>query len=291
MRRILITGASGFIGRHLVQSLERLEYDVYTTSRRLDGDKNCKSDITSEETKEFISRISPNTLIHLAGILDVRQSHLRPMDYHKINTGGTLNVLSAMSKVPNSEIIYLNSGGAIYDSDQALPMSETSTLRPLSPYGVSKMAAEQYTSIICKNYGIDWTSLAISNCYGNFQASNSGVMWNFFNKIKCNDKAIIYGKDTSRDFVYIDDVINAILLAIGNPTNQRVNISSNVETKLIQTYLEIASKLKRSPNFVIADPLKNEVSRSQLDNSLGLQLLGWAPKVSIEDGIGLSIEQ
>jgi len=289
MKRLLVTGAGGFIGRHLLQALEYLDYEVFTLSSKLIGERNCTSDIGSVQTREFIERVSPNTLIHLAGCMDVRQSHTQSIDFHKVNTGGTLNVLSALKSVSNAEFIYLNSGGAIYDCNENLPLNEKSRLGPISPYGISKMAAEYYTAVICKSSGINWTSLAVSNCYGDFATSTSGVMWNFYDKIRNNEKALIFGNQTSRDFIYIDDVVNAILMTIDNPTFQRVNISSNIESKLSFVYSEIATKLRMESNFEIVNALENEVSRSQLDNSLALQLLGWFPKISVEDGIGLSI--
>lgn len=291
MTSVLVTGASGFIGKRLIPVLVQRGYrviqvDIQNTSKDIQY-----LDITSNECVDFVRECNPEVVIHLAAQVDVLESFTKTRKDLQTNILGTLNLLlgSAESQVTN--FIYINSGGAIYDANQEKPIRESGVLAPLSPYGVSKLAGEYYVQSICSTYGIGWTSLALSNCYGPVQDHFKGVIFAFWENLKKNKQVRINGAQTTRDFVYIDDVIEAINLAILKPCNRRVNISSGIEVSLIELFQMVASLMNKNVSPILNDLRVGEISKNSLDNSLANILLGWAPKFTLYEGLRLSIPE
>ena len=286
MERVLLVGGAGFIGQSVSKILSNkgIEFQILDVSPN-SPIGSIKMDRVSDNLDNALFEFAPTTIIHLAAQIDVRESFVNPILDLQVNILGTVRLLEAANEVKCRNFIYVASGGAIYDSGGILPHNEFSKQFPVSPYGVSKGAAEEYVRVMCTNFQSNWTSLAISNCYGPVLEHGRGVVYQFWQAITSGNSPKIYGPDVTRDFVYVDDVAEAIFLAISNPTNCRVNISSNTETSLVDLFKVVARTLESNVLPEIYDANAGEVSRSKLDNSLAEKKLGWRPKVDLEHGI------
>lgn len=291
MNRVLVTGSSGFIGSELSKYLDLQGYKVWKLDKnsKLESEHEFQIDISKKTQFESISNLQFDTIVHCAAQTDVRQSVDQPAPDLLSNTLGTLFLIEFAVDVGVKNFVYINSGGAIYGEDQ-LPLNEKSTISPASPYGLSKFAGEEYVRILSNRFGLNWSSLALSNVYGEVKRNQKGVIYEFAKSLLENRTPVIYGKEVTRDFIYIDDVLRAIEKAIITPTNCRVNISSNVETSIHEIYNIVAQKLRHEVKPEIKEPRFGEIMRSRLDNSLAKNLLGWSPLVSITEGVNLSLE-
>lgn len=290
MRNVLVTGSEGFIGHEISQKLNSAEFRVWKIDKHVSAHSiyELDIDITSKEDLQKISNVSFEVIIHCAAQTDVRASVEDPLADLYTNGIGTLNLVEFAVSNQVKNFIYINSGGAIYGTDE-FPLSEKSPVAPSSPYGLTKFLGEEYVRILCTKNRIHWSSLALSNVYGDITRNNKGVIYEFAKKLSQNQAPIIFGKKVTRDFIYIDDVIQAIVLAMSNPTFCRVNISSNVETNIEDIYTLVAREMKTSIEPVFEDPRFGEILRSRLENSLAKECLGWAPTVSITEGVAKSL--
>lgn len=291
MQKILVTGSQGFIGQETVSLLRTKGFKVYTLDI-LDGDdQHFKCDITSDSIESIIRDTKPETVIHLAAQVDVSSSLNDPFSDLNTNILGTLKVLTACISAKVNEFIFVGSGGAIYSSSNQMPVPEDGSVLPVSPYGVSKLAAEGYVRVLSELHGMGWTSLALSNCYGNIEFHRRGVVYEFFKKISAGQSPIINGAEVTRDFIHVHDVASAIYLAIGHPVNKRLNISSNSEISLKDLFNEIAS-LTNSPVIpTYLPPREGDVLRSRLNNSRAQQMLNWSPKIDLREGLRMNLNE
>ena len=290
MQKVLITGSEGFIGKALARSLNSAGCDVITIDNSGNSKSTYKIDIKDEKILEIFSKEKPDVVIHLAAQIDVMQSFKDPIGDLGINGIGTLNILQAAIASKVSHFIYINSGGAIYDPLSELPIVESAGIRPLSPYGISKFIGESYVRILCEENGIGWTSLGLSNCYGPISENKKGVIYKFVESFSKQEAPVIYGGDMTRDFIYIDDVVDAITKTLNKPTNRRVNISSGIETNILQLFLTIRELLGSKLEPIIAEARFGEIQRNSLSNSLALEVLGWRPTTSLHEGLIKSLE-
>jgi UDP-glucose 4-epimerase len=290
VHKILITGSEGFIGKALARSLNAAGYDVITVDNSGNSKSTYKSDIKDEKILEIFSKEKPDVVIHLAAQIDVMQSFKDPIGDLGINGIGTLNILQAAIASKVSHFIYINSGGAIYDPLSELPIAESAGIRPLSPYGISKFIGESYVRILCEENGIGWTSLGLSNCYGPISENKKGVIYKFVEVLSRQEAPVIYGEDMTRDFIYIDDVVDAIIKTLSKPANCRVNISSGIETNILQLFLQIRELLGSTLEPIIAEARFGEIQRNSLSNSLALDVLGWSPTTPLDEGLIKSLE-
>jgi len=285
VQKVLITGSEGFIGKALARSLNSAGYNVITVDNSKNGESIYKSDIKDEKIIEIFSKEKPDVVIHLAAQIDVMQSFKDPIGDLGINGIGTLNILQAAITSKVSHFIYINSGGAIYDPLSELPIVESAGIRPLSPYGISKFIGESYVRILCEENGIGWTSLGLSNCYGPISENKKGVIYKFVEVLSRQEAPVIYGEDMTRDFIYIDDVVDAITKTLSKPANCRVNISSGIETNILQLFLQIRELLGSTLEPIIAEERFGEIQRNSLSNSLALDVLGWSPTTPLDEGL------
>jgi UDP-glucose 4-epimerase len=291
MQTILITGSEGFIGRKTAIHMKQLGYKVFTTDLReskYSWDHRV-ADLSNVNCWADFQDLSPDLIIHLGAQVDVRDSFINPTNDLLINAFGTLKLLEYGISKGITNFVYINSGGAIYGAGQELPTRETQNDFPISPYGATKLIGESYVRILCSQFNVNWTSLALSNCYGPVTDHGKGVIYEFCKAVDSGEMAVINGKDVTRDFIYVGDVLRAIELAVKEPVNSRVNISSNSETSLGDLYSEVCSIKKVQENCRYRDPAPGEVLRSRLDNSLARELLGWEPITSLKEGLKLSL--
>ena len=291
VRKVIVTGSSGFIGSRLCDRLRDSGFDVH----ELDLQSRSKSlnfvefDLIKSDPVKIFQRIRPNVVIHLGAQTDVLTSFDLVEKDFLTNAFGTIRIVEASIKCGCENFIYINSGGAIYSNLANLPIKEDSLSKPISPYGLSKLTGEAYLEILAKKYDLPWTSLALSNCYGPVGENPKGVIYQFWKSIMENKQPYVNGKNVTRDFIYVEDVISAIVLSIDKALNSRVNISSAVETRIVDLYQVVADEMNSSLELEIRPPILGEVARSALDNQRAQALLGWSPKVTLESGVVLSI--
>lgn len=290
MINVLVTGSNGFIGSQLAIHLESKEYRVWKLDRYFHSQmqNQLRIDISRKIEFEAISSMRFDAIVHCAAQTDVRKSVEDPTLDLMSNGLGTLNLLEFAAQTGVANFVYINSGGAIYGNEE-LPLSEKSFIAPSSPYGLSKFVGEEYVRILSAKFGFEWSSLALSNVYGDVAKNKKGVIYEFTNSLLRNKTPIIYGKEITRDFVYVDDVIRAIEKSLVVSTQCRVNISSNLETSIYEIYDLVAGQLNSKIKPEIKAPRFGEIMRSKLDNSLAREKLDWNPLVSVIDGVKISL--
>jgi len=291
VKRVLVTGASGFIGRHVVEHLHDKGFHVVGLDLYANNHLTHIVDICDANLSEIFSQINPDIVVHLAAQVDVTESFTNPELDLKINALGTLNLVNASIANKIDNFVYVNSGGAIYSTEQSFPITESGSILPISPYGLSKLMGEYYVRILCQRSRMPWVSLALSNCYGLVTEHKRGVLYNFWNDIKMQKTPTINGLETTRDFIHISDVVHAVELAILNPVNMRLNISSNQETKIIDLLELVSNRMACEVTPRILDLPQGEISRNVLDNNLAMKFLNWVPAVTIKKGVDISLPE
>jgi UDP-glucose 4-epimerase len=284
LKKILITGSEGFIGKSLLSELSTTNnfYDVHTLSRTGNGLKHIRADITLDNVSDKIVEINPDVIVHLAGNVSVPFSLKNPLEDFKINAAGTLSILNAAQNTDCNNFIYVTSGGAIYDATSPMPLHEDSPIKPISPYGLSKYVAESYVSLMSGIGRTAWTSLALSNCYGPLSTHKQGVISRYWNDLLSGVQPVINGIGVERDFIHILDVTKAIVHAIEKPSNCRLNISSNSTTRLEDLLERMQNILGSHLEPIIRELPLGEVKINRLDNSKAKDFYSWSPEFSLD---------
>lgn len=291
MSRILVTGSEGFIGSAAVASLEAAGHEVVTLDLR-HGDgvrEHYVSDIRTIDLDDLFVKVKPEAVVHLAAQVIVTESFVNPIHDLEVNALGTLKVIQASIKSGCRNFCYIHSGGAVYDSDAVLPLTEKSPERPVSPYGLTKKLGEGYVRVLSEVASSSWSSLAYSNVYGPVLTHGRGVIFEFWKALSNNQTATIFGKDVTRDFLHIDDAARAIVRAVAQPTNKRINISSGTEINLFDLYNIVSKQMRVEIEPRIEPARAGEILRSCLSNAEARNILNWTPEIDLERGIALCI--
>lgn len=300
-QRALITGGSGFIGSHLVDRLIDEGFDVTVVDNLSTGDKKYLNprasfyelDICDPDLKKVLESQHPDIVFHTAAQASVATSVADPNTDATINVLGTLNLLSICSSLGIRRFVYSSTGGALYGNPEELPCPETHPIRPVSPYGASKYAAEVYIRAFAESTGLKYTILRYSNVYGPRQDpfGPAGVIAILAQRMLTNKKVTIYGSgDQERDFVYISDVVDANLKAAEEKENEEYNIGVGEGTSL-NTIVSMLAKFTNYSLSPVHEPAREgDVFKIALDNKKAKQLLGWYPKIDLSDGINITVE-
>ena len=311
--RVLVTGAAGFIGSHLVDRLlaegeEVLGVDDLSSgslSNLADGRRSKmgkftfqRVDITSTALQELIKRQRPEVVFHLAAQVDVRRSVADPIHDAMLNIIGTLNVLQSAKQAGASKVVFTSSGGCIYGEpdESRLPVTENQVFwpeaLPESPYGVSKKVVLDYLRYFKTVQDLDYTALALSNVFGPRQepASEVGlegqVVAIFCRKMLGGRPCTIYGDGTqTRDFIFVEDVVSAFVAARDAGSGELVNVGSGTELSVNELYSRLAELTGTRFDPVYAAARPGELNRIVVDPSKAGQVLGWRPAVDLEDGL------
>ena len=291
MLKVLVTGSQGFIGSAITTSLQKNGYEVYgLDNRSLNFVNNFFTvDICSSEAAEIVQEIKPDFVVHAAAQIRVDQSFSDPYSDLRSNAFGTLNIVRASITAKVKNFCYINSGGAIYDQTGQLPIAENGLVHPLSPYGATKFLGEEYLRILAESTSMKWSSLALSNCYGPISDHEKGVIYHFAKSMAAGIRPTIYGSTVTRDLIHIEDVCAAILSSIESPSMGRVNISSGIETSLLELFLLISQELNYKGEPILMAPKPGEILRSCLSNKKAFELWDWTPKIDINSGIKLAL--
>lgn len=295
MTQVLVTGGAGFIGSHIVKRFVAGGYEVSVVDNLSSGRKEAlpahvplfELDILSPELDRLLARLQPEVVIHLAAQTDVSFSVENPLADARINIEGTLNVLEAARKHGVRHFLFASSA-AVYGEVDVLPVTESTPLRPLSPYGMSKMVGEGYVRLFAQTYDMVYTIFRLANVYGPGQerAKESGVTSIFFERLMKGEAPLVYGDGSqTRDFVYVRDVAEGFFLAVKSPMNGTFHLSTGEETS-INRLLELLGRLFPAappPRYGKARP--GDIWRSVLSNEKVRERLGWQPKYTLWEGL------
>ena len=300
--KALVTGGAGFIGSTLVDRLlaEGHAVDVVddlstgslanlAEARATQGYELTfhRLDIRDPSLVDLLAHRRPEVVFHLAAQADVRVSVDRPVFDAEINILGTLNVLEGARAAGVRKVVFAASGGTLYGEPDQLPVKESQPQRPLSPYGVSKKAAIDYLSAYRELHGIEFTALALANVYGPRQDPHgeAGVVAIFAGRLLTGDPCTIFGEGTqTRDFVYVDDVVDAFARAAQKGSGLLMNIGGGVETSVNELYRTMSAAANVDDPPIYAPARAGELARSALDPSRAKMHLGWQAWTTLEAG-------
>jgi len=308
--KALVTGGAGFIGSTLVDRLlaEGSSVDVVdnlstgSLANLADARRSKEGrlsfhqlDIRSPDLAELMNRCRPEVVFHLAAQADVRVSVADPLFDADVNVMGSLRVLEGARSSGAQKVVFASSGGTIYgDPDPAdLPVKESHPQAPLSPYGVAKKVVSDYLNAYRELHNLEFTSLALANVYGPRQDPHgeAGVVAIFAGRLLSGQPCTIYGDGSqTRDFVYVDDVVDAFARSAERGGGLVLNIGTGAETSVYDLYRTMADKAGVDQPAVTAPPRAGELHRSCLDPARARIHLGWQPWTTLEDGAAAVIE-
>lgn len=293
-KTILITGGAGFLGSHLAQKLARenrvIAIDIVNNLPQdiKQSIKFYEMDVADPEggIEEVFQKERPQIVYHLAGPIALRREINDPLFKKSLNILGNLNtILNCCTKYGVEKIIFFSSGGAIYEKANIIPTPEDYLAHPISLYGSANLIIEEYLKTYYQKYGLNFTILRLSNVYGPRQWG-SGIIPSIITKIISDESPIIYGNGTqTRDFIFVEDAIEASIFAIKDNKNKTYNVSSGEEISVNELLDKIAAILNKPNKPVYTSQKINEIERSCLDNSKIKKELRWQPKTNIDQGL------
>ncbi|MDX1663446.1 MAG: NAD-dependent epimerase/dehydratase family protein [Candidatus Promineifilaceae bacterium] len=301
--RCLITGGAGFLGSALANHLAQEGHDVRVVDDLSNGDRSFLSP-TVHFNRGDINNIpflwsmlqDVDCVFHLAARVSVAQSILYPLDYNRVNVGGTVSLMEAMRDAGVSRVV-LASSGAIYGEQTRQPVRETDDPRPDSPYAVSKWAAEQYVHTIGRLWGIETVAVRIFNAYGPRQAlpvSHAPVVPRFLRQVLSGGSVVLFGNgQQTRDFIFVSDVVTALVCAAEADADvvnrQVINIGSGEETSVDALVGLVEEATARPANRVYNRDKSGGVDRLVADIARARRLLNWTPTVSLHEGLARTV--
>jgi len=300
--KILVTGAAGFIGSHVVDTYLANGYEVVAVDDLSTGRLSnlnpaarfYQMDIRSPELQNVFETERPDFVNHHAAQMDVRRSVTAPIFDAEVNILGSINLLENAARYNVKRVIYISSGGAVYGEPEYLPCDEEHPARPICQYGASKYTIEHYLYLYQHIYGLNYVILRYANVYGPRQNPHgeAGVVAIFTGQMLSNEQIIINGDgEQQRDFVYVGDCAQANLLAL---TSEKVNTIHNIGSGLGSSVNDIYHMLRdiacydKLPKYA---PAKlGETRRIYLDTGRAARQLGWVPTVNLMDGLKMTVD-
>ena len=300
--RALVTGGAGFIGSTLVDRLLASDHEVDVVDDLSTGGLHNLADaranrdgrltfhnldIRNPGLVDLMARRQPEVVFHLAAQASVPVSVKDPLHDATVNLIGSLYVLEGARAAGSRKIVYAASGGTLYGEPDELPVKESAPQRPLSPYGVSKMAVIDYLVVYRELYEIEFTALALANVYGPRQDPHgeSGIIAIFSERLFAGEPCVINGDGThTRDYVFVDDVVDAFARAADKGSGLVLNIGTGVQTSNVEVYdaLATAFGVDQPPVFGPARP--GDVLNNAIDPGRAGIHLGWKPWTALANG-------
>jgi len=299
--RILITGGAGFIGSHVASAYLNAGHDVGVVDNLSTGRKEnvpagahlFRVDITDLECLERVfAEVRPEVVSHHAAQMDIRRSLREPLFDANVNVLGSLSVLELSAQYAVKKFIFASSGGAIYGEPQALPATESAAEMPISHYGVTKLSVERYLYTYHHLYGLRFTTLRYANVFGPGQnpRGEAGVVAIFIGQMLRGEVPTIFGDGSkTRDYVFVEDIVEANLLALERGNCGVFNIGRGIQVSDYEIFDTIRENVgcTSEPNF--APRRSGEVEHIALDASAAARILGWKPTIGLIEGITRTI--
>jgi UDP-glucose 4-epimerase len=295
--RILVTGGAGFIGSTVADRFIALGHEVAVLDNLSTGFREfvppaarfVKADVTDgDAVGRFFAEWRPEIVSHHAAQMDVRKSVDDPVHDARTNLLGGINVLLACTRHGTRKVLYASTGGALYGEGRQLPATEDHPVNPESPYGASKHSFEHYLYLWKLLHGLDYTILRYPNVYGPRQNPHgeAGVNAIFIGLMLEGKRPKIFGTgEQLRDYVYVDDIVEANVLALTKGSGEMVNIGSGVGTSVKQIFTELQSILGFAGDAIYDAPRAGEIQRIYLDATRAREVLGWRPRVGFREGL------
>lgn len=299
----LITGAAGFLGSSLANYLAMEGHSVRGLDDLSTGDpKSLSPDVhftrgdVNDRPKLWTLLQDVDCVYHLAARVSVTESINYPREYNASNVGGTVALMEAMRDVGVRRVVFISSG-AVYGDQGEQPLKEGAIPNPRSPYAVSKLAAEYYIRCIGGLWGIETVSLRVFNAYGPGQhlpASNPPVVVNMLRQALRGGSLVIHGDgNQTRDYVYVDDVVSAMIAAATAPNlnNMMINIGYGAETTVRELVGLVLDLVGSKAEVIYNARMDPGVSRMRADLTLAREKLGYQPRIALPDGLRLTLER
>jgi UDP-glucose 4-epimerase len=297
--KVLVTGGAGFIGSHLVDRLIERGDTVVVVDSLASGQSFhlnpaailYETSICAPELEEVFEHERPQVVFHLAAQTSVHKSVMDPGYDAKTNILGSLNVISNCVSAGVKKIVYASSS-AIYGQPEYLPVDERHRVCPLSPYGVSKSTVEPYLGVYKQLFGLSYTILRFANVYGPRQnpSGEGGVIAIFADQMLSGVSPVIYGDgNKTRDYVYVDDVTNAIMLGAEYLKSDVFNIGTGIETRDDTVYEILSRACHCGEPQTHAPDRPGDIKHMYLDCSKAKCLLNWVSKTSLDEGIKTTV--
>jgi len=301
--RYLITGGAGFLGVALANHLVNNGHAVRVLDDLSTGDPArldrrvlfSRGDVRNVPTL-WTQLQEVECVYHLAARVAVSESILYPQEYNDVNVGGTVALLAAMRDVGVRRVVFISSG-AVYGDKGEQPLRETAAPDPGSPYAVSKLAAEYYVRTIGALWGIETVCLRVFNAYGPGQhlpPVHAPVIPYMLRQARLNGTVVVHGDgQQTRDYVYVDDVVNAMVAAATAPeiNGLTVNVGSGTEVSVRELARLAAEVTGGHPEIVFNPRNEGGLSRLRADLTLAREKLGYEPRVSLVDGLKTTLER
>jgi UDP-glucose 4-epimerase len=302
--RILVTGGAGFVGSTLVDRLLAEDHDVDVADDLSTGSlTNLASaraertgrlrfhqvDVGDDNLAALVARRRPEIVVHLAGRPDVRWSVTAPVDDTVTTVVGTVNVLEAARRAGVRKVVVASSGGTLYGEvrPRHLPAAESQKLAPRSPHGAAARAVLEYLRIYRQLHDLEFTALALANVYGPRQSAAGGaVVATFASRLLAGEPCTIRGDgEQTRDFVYVDDCVDAFVRALDRGDGLFINIGTGVETSVNDLYTALAGATGTTTPARGAAAHPGDLQRSALDPGRAAIQLGWRPFTPLDEGL------
>ena len=297
--RILVTGGAGFIGSHTVDALIASDAGEVSVLDDLSFGKrsqvNVRATLYQTDLRDaaavayVVEKVQPEMVFHLGASKDVRRSVAYPANDAQVNLVGFLNLMESARKQGLKRVIFSSTGGAIYGEQDELPSTEDHPSRPVSPYGVAKLATEAYLRFYKVEYGIDYLALRFGNVYGPRQDPHgeAGVVAIFCGRILDGKQVTIYGDGTqTRDYVYVGDVVRALVMAgKSSASGVAINIGTGVETNVNDLYSMLAGIADFPTEAQHGAARPGEQKRSVISPARAEKELGWRAEKKLADGL------
>ncbi|PCK19920.1 UDP-glucose 4-epimerase [Bacillus pumilus] len=300
MKKVLVTGGSGFIGSHTVEKLiekgyEAIVLDNFSTGRKENiahlSVQCIEEDITKPEVVEIIKQIAPDYIIHLAAQVSVAVSVKDYIYDQEVNIKGSLHVIKAASEIGVKKVIFASSA-AVYGDPVYLPVDTAHPLQPGSPYGLSKLTVERYLEMAKSLYHVDSCILRYSNVYGPRQDAlgEGGVVSIFSDQFAKHEAPVIFGDgEQTRDFIYVGDLAAANVAALSAQSNVCLNISSG-DSITVNELFQTMKRVTKSHLEPIYKPQRaGDIVHSTLANEDTKRVLAWEPVVTLQEGLARTI--
>lgn len=297
--KALVTGGAGFIGSHIVDQLIANQHEVVVLDDLSTGDRrNVPADVrmvvqdVAENLDELFAKERFDAVIHHAAQVSVPHSIEDPLQDLHVNLQGILSVLEACRKHQVGKIVFASSA-AVYGTPQSLPISEAHPLNPLSPYGATKKAAEEYLRIYHELHGIQYTILRYGNVYGPRQSvkGESGVIAIFTDALCKGRVPTIYGDGyDTRDYVFVKDVAQANVLALEKADGEILNISTQSAVNLHELFTTLNDVLGEQHQPLFGPSRPGDIQHSTLQNEKAVRVLDWQPQIDLYEGLKQTVE-
>jgi UDP-glucose 4-epimerase len=303
--KVLITGGAGFIGSHVADAYLEAGHDVVVLDNLSTGNaKNIPKkakfyllDIGSPEIDKVFELEKPEIVNHLAAQISVTVSTRDPIQDARVNALGMLNLLGTAVRHSIKKFIFSSTGGAIYGDTEHMPTPETHPPEPISPYGIHKFLGEHYLRFFANQHGLAYTVLRYANVYGPRQnpLGEAGVVAIFINTLLKGQNPTIFAypeepEGMLRDYVYVEDVAGANLLAANHGTGEIINIGTGTTTTTGALYRTTSSFFDNPPEPKRGEARPGDLHRSCLEIRKANDILGWRPSIDLEEGLSRTVK-